>query len=101
MKMLTATSRTLALWTLALPMLVVVGIFKVLGFLFVGRRRYRYAWSNQMRCRHCRKLIALVRGWRCKCGFTYVGSVLQLCPVCGTRPRMVRCDNCGLTWTIR
>ncbi len=98
---MTQLTNRLFLWTLALPMLIVMGIFKAFWFMFVGRRRYRYAWSSQMRCRYCRRVIELVRAWRCKCGFTYIGSVLRLCPVCRTRPRIVRCDGCGMTWTIR
>jgi hypothetical protein len=45
--------------------------------------------------------VALVRAWKCNCGFTYVGSLLQACPICGTRPVVVRCDSCGVTWKIR
>lgn len=90
-------SMTLALYLLASPVFLVAGLFKGLRALYACR----YAWSRAMRCRQCGSAIALVRAWRCHCGFTYVGSVLQTCPICGSRPVLVRCDSCGVTWQIR
>ena len=61
----------------------------------------RYALSSHLRCRWCGADIKLVRSWRCSsCGFTYVGSALRACRICGSRPLVVRCDECGLTWKI-
>src|SRR5216684_1174789 len=39
----------------------------------------------------------LVGLWRCSCSFIYRGHLLQLCPLCGRVPRIVRCYTCGLT----
>lgn len=62
----------------------------------------RHALSSHVRCRWCGADIKLVRAWRCSaCGFTYVGSALRACRVCGSRPLVVRCDQCGLTWKVR
>lgn len=90
-------STTFALYVLASPVYIVAGIYKALRAL----RSARYALSREITCRQCRASVALVRAWKCNCGFTYVGSLLQACPICGTRPVVVRCDSCGVTWKIR
>jgi len=82
---------------IALPTYCVVYAFR----LFLMCWRARYALSTQVRCFNCRASVSLVGGWRCHCGYTYMGSVLRLCPVCGTRPAFVRCRNCGVTRKIR
>lgn len=92
------------LLVLLAPVIAIVAlIFALVGLIRLVRLLWscRYAWATAITCRHCRQSIPLVRGWRCGCGFTFVGSVLRLCPVCGTRPVMVRCQTCGMTRKIR
>ena len=83
----------LALWLLASPILCV-------RWVFVAIRRwkfYRASYTPRMICRNCGAAISLVGIWRCRCGYTYRGHLLRLCPVCGSLPRMVRCFACGVT----
>jgi hypothetical protein len=82
---------------LAFPTVVIVAMVRLTRELW----RSRYALRSSMICRNCHGEIQLVRGWRCSCGFTYVGSVLRQCPACFARPVMVRCEHCALTWRIR
>jgi hypothetical protein len=88
---------SLLIRVLAFPVVVALGLLKAIRAL----RSARYAWASSLTCRHCGSSIALVRAWRCSCGFTYVGSVLRQCPVCSARPVMARCDQCGMTRKIR
>jgi hypothetical protein len=85
------------IWLMGLPVAILIGFGRAVRTVW----SWRYAWASRMQCRHCHTEIALVRGWQCGCGFTYVGSVLRLCPVCFRRPLMVRCEQCGMTWRIR
>jgi len=96
---MTTRADRVAVWIriVALPVTIVAAVLRALARVW----SCRYAWSNQMRCRYCHAVITLVRAWRCGCGFTYVGSVLRVCPICGMRPRVVRCEGCGLTWKVR
>src|SRR5437870_6376237 len=62
-------------------------------------RTYRYlhiATREEIAC-ECGESISLVGRWRCGCGWTYMGHLLRVCPICSTRPRIVRCYECGLT----
>jgi hypothetical protein len=87
---------SIVVYILAFPTVVIVATVRFARELW----RSRYALSSSISCRSCGGTIQLVRGWRCSCGFTYVGSVLRQCPVCLTRPVMVRCEHCALTWRI-
>ena len=51
--------------------------------------------QRAMRCRTCDDEVSLIGFWRCGCGFTYRGHLLQLCPICGTLPQLIRCEHCG------
>lgn len=89
------SKKRLILSVLALPTTIVVGIAR-------GLWKSRYALSRCVRCGFCGAEIELVRAWRCAtCGFTYNGSVLRACRICKSRPLVVRCLECGLTWRIR
>lgn len=85
---------SLAIHLMALPAAV---LFAIARNLWAARNALR----TRMRCRHCGNEMALVRAWRCGCGHTFVGSVLRKCEVCGSRPLVIRCNDCGLTWRIR
>lgn len=87
-------SAFLVMKILGLPTRFVLGLIKAAWSV-------RYALRSEIVCQHCNSVMALVRAWRCSCGFTYVGSVLQKCGVCGGRPLMIRCEVCGLTRRIR
>jgi len=56
----------------------------------------RLATAARIFCQ-CGIPISLVGLWRCSCTFTYRGHLLQVCPLCGRIPRIVRCYTCGLT----
>ena len=92
---------TMLVRVMALPVVIVVAVVLAVARCTRAVWSARYAWSSSMACRHCRSTIALVRSWRCGCGFTYVGSILRQCPVCFARPVMVRCEQCGMTWRVR
>ena len=78
----------------ALPATIVFGVFNAVW-------SSRNALRSHIRCRHCDAAIILIRAWRCSCGFTYLGSVLEKCRMCGRRPALVRCQECGLTWPVQ
>ena|SRR6185437_5022902 len=48
----------------------------------------------------CGNPIPLVGLWKCSCSFTYRGHLLQICPLCGRRPKICRCYACGLTMRL-
>lgn len=89
-----ARSFWLLIRILALPTTATVSIYRAI-------RSARNALKSEIRCKGCGASVQLVRGWRCSCGFTYVGHLLMACTVCGTRPLLVRCQDCGVTWKIR
>ena len=92
-----ASTRNALLFSLALPTLIVVWLVR-------GARAAwacRHALSTHLKCRHCRERIELVRPWKCSCGYTFLGHLLRKCAVCGSRPQMIRCGQCGMTWKIR
>ena len=64
-------------------------------------RTSRNALRVHLRCKHCSSTIQLVRAWRCSCGHTFVGSYLRACGICGGRPLIVRCHECGITQRVR
>jgi len=79
-------------WILCLP-------FRMLDSCVRLRRHaafLRLATATQIFC-PCGIPISLVGLWRCSCSFIYRGHLLQLCPLCGRVPRIVRCYTCGLT----
>ncbi len=90
--------RTSSLWLamriLALPTTAAVSIYRAI-------HSARNALKSEIRCRGCGSSVQLIRGWRCSCGFTYVGHLLMACTVCGSRPFLVRCEDCGLTAKVR
>ena len=86
----------LALFFLASPVLLVRALVR-------GTRRVRFWHTSSITsrvCRSCGAGVSLVGLWRCQCGFTYEGHVLQLCPVCGSTPRMLCCFECGVTESL-
>jgi hypothetical protein len=87
-------SLLVAMRLIALPTTIVLGVTKAVWSA-------RNALRSHFKCRHCQTPIALVRAWRCSCGFTYVGHLLRRCDLCGSRPLVVRCGKCALTWRIR
>lgn len=77
---------------LASPILAMKG-------LWTAARKGRFlavASMISMAC-ECGSEISLVGMWRCTCGFTYKGHLLQICPVCGALPCVIRCYVCGVT----
>ena len=81
------------LWVLASPVLLVVHLARAVRH---GARARRAA-ARAITCRTCGEEIVLVGFWRCRCGFTYRGHLLRVCPVCEAFPRLVRCFRCGAT----
>ncbi len=81
------------LWALASPIL----LLRALVRLIRRGRFWRVSYTPYIACRSCGATVALVGFWRCRCGYTYRGHVLRMCPVCFTLPRMVRCYACGAT----
>jgi len=77
----------------ALPFLLVVKIIGILG----RWRFYRIAYTPRIACVNCHEPVWLVGLWRCRCGFTYKGHLLRVCPVCDSLPAVVRCYECGVT----
>jgi hypothetical protein len=63
----------------------------------VRKTRFLAVASRTEICCECGSSVSLVGRWKCSCGFTYNGHLLQLCPVCGSLPCMVRCYACGVT----
>jgi hypothetical protein len=84
-----------ALFALASPVLALRAIVTALckGKFLVMASRTKFLCD-------CGSDVSLVGLWRCGCGFTYKGHLLQVCPICGTLPRMVRCYACGVTQTL-
>lgn len=83
----------IALFLLACPVYALVWLVRLArGLAFV-----RLAGRRGLTCRTCGETILLVGFWRCACGFTYRGQLLQLCPVCGTLPELIHCEHCGAT----
>lgn len=81
------------LWIFASPIYV-------MQWLWRAALRWRFlllAYTPRIICRNCHLPVSLVGFWRCRCGFTYSGHLLRVCPVCRTRPRMARCYACGAT----
>ena len=79
-------------WILCLPFRILnscVRLREHIAFL-------RLATAARILCQ-CGIPISLVGLWRCSCTFTYRGHLLQVCPLCGRIPRIVRCYTCGLT----
>jgi len=79
-------------WVLCLPFRILNSCARLrehISFL-------RLATATRISCQ-CGIPISLVGLWRCSCTFTYRGHLLQVCPLCGRIPRMVRCYACGLT----
>jgi hypothetical protein len=83
----------IALWVLASPILFVRWLFR----LFKRWQFWRMSYTARIACRNCHAVISLVGLWRCSCGYTYRGHVLEVCPVCGALPQMARCFACGVT----
>src|SRR5947208_10388757 len=86
----------IVLIALALPTYIAVYTFRAGRVLW----RARYALSTSVTCLECRQPIALVGAWKCKCGYTWVGSTLRTCPSCYTRATFVRCTRCHVTRRI-
>ena len=81
----------LILWILASPLIILRALRR-------GTRHLRYvrvASTPSISCEWCAETISLMEAWRCPCGFTYYGHVLQVCPVCGGSAAYVRCHACG------
>ena len=81
-----------AFWILSLPFAVVNRIGRLREHFYF----LRLAATIQILC-ECDSPISLVGFWRCGCSFTYRGHLLQICPLCGRIPKIVRCYACGLT----
>ena len=81
------------LFGLAVPVMVLmagVRLIRRMGF-------FQTAIRTAIECLTCGGEISLVGFWRCKCGFTFQGHVMQPCPICATAPNMIRCYRCGAT----
>ena len=79
-------------WILSLPFALLITFRRLrehIAFL-------RLAAAIQILC-ECHAPISLVGFWRCSCSFTYRGHLLQICPLCGRIPQIVRCYECGVT----
>lgn len=83
----------LVLFVLASPILLLRAMIRALRRLRVLHAATRPAIA----CRTCGAEIGLVGLWRCRCGFTYQGHLLRVCPVCGSFPAIVRCYQCQAT----
>ena len=87
----------LALLTVAAPFYLIFGAARL-----VSRLKFaRLARQRAIACRTCGGEILLVGFWRCRCGYTYRGHLLRICPVCRTLPAMIRCDHCQATESVR
>lgn len=84
------------LFLLATPALAVRTLVRAVRRVEFWRAIYR----TSSLCGSCGATISLVGLWRCQCGFTYEGHLLQVCPVCGALPKMMRCYQCGVTETL-
>jgi len=80
-------------WVLASPILLARFVVRTIGWTDFWSTAYRH----EIICGNCDAAISLVGIWRCKCGYTYKGHLLRMCPVCDSLPRMVRCFRCGIT----
>jgi hypothetical protein len=58
-------------------------------------RGWRQLVSLELTCPRDHRIPALSR-WRCSCGADSEGHAFAACPLCGTRPTYVACDQCGL-----
>ena len=79
-------------WIFSLPFALVNSLQGVREHV----RFLRLAATTQILC-ECDGHISLVGFWRCSCSFTYRGHLLQICPLCGGIPKIVRCYTCGVT----
>lgn len=82
----------LLLWLLSVPTIFLKGLMAAYGYY----RFLRMAARPSIPC-SCGQAISLVGIWQCRCGFTYRGHLLRLCPTCWTIPYVARCYACGLT----
>jgi hypothetical protein len=76
--------------------------FAIVSWFFRAREHFAFiqlSKANEIVCQ-CGNPIPLVGLWRCSCSFTYRGHLLQICPLCGRRPRICRCYACGLTMRL-
>jgi hypothetical protein len=80
-------------WIAAAPVFVLRAVFR-------SRHHGRFwtvAYAATLGCQACGAEISLLGMWECRCGYTYQGNVLRVCPVCHSLPRMIRCFSCGNT----
>ena len=82
-------------WQLAwLPVLIV-------RHLFHATRRLSGAvtllQTDALPCRGCGNPVSLVGRWQCgRCRYTTDGFMFAGCPVCGSVPPYIPCQNCGV-----
>ena len=82
-------------WQLAwMPVLIV-------RRLFHGTQRLSGAvtllQTDALPCRGCGNPVSLVGRWQCgRCRYTTDGFMFAGCPVCGSVPPYIPCQNCGV-----
>ena len=82
----------LALFLLASPVMLCLALRRGLRHL----RFFAVASRIRIFC-ECGEEVVLVGLWKCSCGFTYRGHLVNLCPLCRSVPKVVRCYECGVT----
>ena len=91
-KLLKQWGKDVLVFALASPILVARGILTALR-----KSRFLAVASMISIACECGSEVSLVGMWRCSCGFTYKGHLLQVCPICGSLPCVIRCYACGVT----